>query len=490
LRSLIANRLKLLADQKAKIKLAWPELTTEAIQKWLEGEDIKPFSEYYNRKTQRHYYPHHLPEWQFIIDQVHRYLLAKGGEGGGKSVAGIIRDLERIKSGAHGILVSPDFEHFKKSLWPEFRRWCPWNRVVEKQRYRQYFDWEPGRPFQLAFDTGALVYCGGIKETDVMSWEGPNVNWAHFDEPRRHKTAAALKVIDGRVRIPMGGFMPQIWLTTTPRKHWLYQYYGPWEGEGADPYADFKADAFIVTLLTIDNEENLEPGFVQKRRQSLTEAEARVLLEAEWEDIEDTEHFLPSMSLWDLCQEPLPPLTKQEPMVIALDAPEGTNESGSASSFGMVGVTRHPQRHNDVAVRFVQKWDVPPRGILDFKAEHGPEWTLRKLCRDWNVVQVAYDAYNLHSMMTELNKENIAWFKKFSQHAQRLEADKQLLDLILQRRIAHNGNIDLKQHIKNSNRKMDTDGRRLRIVKRESGLNVDLAVCLSMASYECLRLNL
>ena len=146
-----------------------------------------------------------------------RYLLAKGGEGGGKSVAGIIRDLERIKAGAHGIMGSPDFEHFKKSLWPEFRRWCPWEYVVPSQQYRQHFSWEPGRPFQLAFITGAIVYCGGMKESDIMAWEGPNVNWAHFDEGRRHKTPAALKVLDVRVRIPVnhpeyGHFPPQYYL--------------------------------------------------------------------------------------------------------------------------------------------------------------------------------------------------------------------------------------------------------------------------------------
>ncbi|GAF96141.1 unnamed protein product, partial [marine sediment metagenome] len=299
-------------------------------------------------------------------------------------------------------------------------------------------------PFQLVFTTGAVVYCGGMKENEVMSWEGPNVNWAHFDEPRRHKTAAALKVLDGRVRIPMGGYMPQLWLTTTPRKHWLFEFFGPWEGGDPDPRAAFKADSLVVTLLTLDNEENLEPGFVAKRRQSLTEAEARVLLEAEWEDIEDTQHFLPSMTLWDLCQAEIPALTKNEPMVVALDAPEGTNESGQASSFGMVGVTRDPRNHDSVAVRFVGEWKAPQGGILDFGAENGPEWMLRKLCKDWDVTQVAYDPYNLHHMVTDLNNENMAWFFKFPQGARRLEADKQLLDLILQRRIVHNGDAALK----------------------------------------------
>ena len=183
-------------------------------------------------------------------------------------------------------------------------------------------------------------------------------------------------------------------------------------------------------------------------------------------------------------------MVKEEPMVLALDAPEGTNEAGNASSFGMVGVTRHPGDHERVAVRFVREWKAPVGGILDFKAEDGPEWWVRHLSQDFNVVQVAYDAYNLHSMITELNKLNIAWFNKFPQTSKRLESDKQLLDLILQRRITHKGDEALREHIKNANRKLADDGKRLRIVKREPGLNVDLAVCLSMASYECLRLNI
>lgn len=446
--------------------------------------------EYTNSETGKTYKPHHDAENAWVTDTSKRYLLAKGGEGGGKSVAGIIRDLERIKAGCHGIMVSPDFEHFKRSLWPEFRRWCPWEFVVEKQQYRQSPDWEPGRPFQLAFITGAIVYCGGMKESDIEAWEGPNVNWAHFDEPRRHKTARALKVLDGRVRIPMGGYMPQMWLTSTPRMNWLFKFFGPWRGKGVDPRAAFKEDSHVVTLLTKDNEENLEPGFTQKRAQTLTAAEVRVYLEAEWEDVDETQQFLPSMTLWDLCDTGLPPLTANEPMILALDAPEGTNESGNASSFGMVGVTRHPDNHQDVAVRFVREWKAPQGGILDFRGEDSPEWWVKHLCANFAVEQVAYDAYNLHSMITDLNKLNIAWFKKFPQTSQRLEADKQLLDLILQRRIAHKGDEALREHIKNANRKLADDGKRLRIVKREPGLNVDLAVCLSMACFECLRLNI
>lgn len=442
---------------------------------------------YVNSSTGKIYQPHHEDEANWIADIDHRYLLAKGGEGGGKSVAGIIRNLNRIRYGAHGIMVSPDFEHFKKSLWPEFRRWCPWDRVVPQQRYRASFDWEPSKPFQLAFDRGAIIYCGGMKETEVMAWEGPNVNWAHFDEPRRHKTAAALKVLDGRVRIPVAGFPPQIWYTTTPRKHWLFEFFGP-EIEN-DPRADFKHDALVMTLLTVDNEMNLSPDFVRQRRQTLTEAEARVLLEAEWEDIEDADRFLPSMIWWDNLKAAIPAPTKAEPMVVAVDAAVG-RQTGYSDCFGLVGVTRHideKYRHNQLFVRYVRKWQARPGKKINFDE---PREELRKLCREFNVVMLAYDNHQLHDMMSGLAKENIVWTFEFSQQTRRLQSDRQLLDLILEQRIWHDGNIDLREHIDNADKKFTDDGRRFRIVKREETLKNDLAVSLSMAAYECLRLNL
>lgn len=442
---------------------------------------------YINSLTGKEYQPHHQDEADWIADVIHRYLLAKGGEGGGKSVAGIIRTLERVRYKASGIFVSPDFEHFKKSLWPEFQRWCPWGEVVPQQRYRSSFDWEPGKPFQLAFKNGAVMYCGGMKETEVMGWEGPNVNFAHFDECRRHKTPAALKVLDGRVRIMAGDLPPQIWFTTTPRKHWLFEFFGPMTDN--DPRADFKNDALVMTLLTVDNEMNLSPDFVRQRRQTLTEAEARVLLEAEWEDIEDSDRFLPSMVWWDNLKAEIPAPTKQDPMVLALDAAVG-RQTGYSDCFGIIGVTRHTDekyRKNQLFVRYVRKWQARPGKKINFDE---PREEIRRLCQEFNIVMVCFDNYQLHDMTSGLNDEKIAWFKEFSQGARRLQADRQLLDLILEQRIWHNGNLDLREHIDNADKKLADDGRRIRIVKREEALKNDLAVCLSMAAYECLRLNL
>ena len=494
-----------------------PELVAGAI-KTLEALQGPPWpTEYVNRDTGCVYKPHHDGERKFLLDTP-RYLYARGGEGGGKSVAGIKKTLDRASRKCSGIVVSPDMPHFKRSLWPEFQRWCPWDQVVEKHRHRGDFAWEPYAPFKIAFCNGAILWCGGMDEPGA--WEGPNVNFAHMDEMRRKKKADVLKVLDGRVRIPTNGVPPQIYLTSTPRKNWLFDYYGPLavkcldcgdetpiaiqEGEEErcvkcgsfnlkvdDVHASFKRDSFVMVLLTVDNEYNLEENFARKRAQTLTEAEARVLLEAAWEDIEEGQRFLPTMLWWDDCEEEIAPLS-DEPIVVALDAATG-RQSGVSDCFGLLAVSRYSERRDAVAVRHIAAWQAPTGGKIDFlgtERNPGPEWELRRLCETHNVKCVVYDPRDLHDMGQRLRRERVVWMKEFGQVSQRTKADTDLLRLIQERRVAHSGERILREHVDNADRKLDSGGHTLRIVKREDQLKIDLAVCLSMAAYQCLHLNL
>ena len=227
-----------------------------------------------------------------------------------------------------------------------------------------------------------------------------------------------------------------------------------------------------------------------KRSQSLTEDEARLLLEAD-EDVEllGTDRFLPSMIWWEALKASISAPGKNEPMVLAADAAVG-RISGYSDCFGLVGVTRHPDPKysaNQLFVRYVRKWQAKPGHKINFDE---PRKEIRKLCEEFSIVMLAYDRHQLHDMMTTLASENIVWTFDFAQAGRRLEADRQLQDLILEKRLWHDGNDELREHIDNADKKLTDDGRKLRIVKREDALKIDLAVCLSMASYECLRLNL
>ena len=495
-----ARRDPSLLDEARRLNAAQlPTLEDLTSSAWL-GSRGEGGALYVNRETHRRYHPHSDAERLFVFSDRPRRALVRGGEGSGKSVAGIVKDLERLRRGMSGIMGSPDFVHFRKSLWKEFQRWCPPNALVPRQRYRLNLDWQPNQPFELVFVSGGTLLCGGFDTPG--SWEGPNVHFAHFDEGRQHAKPTMAKVLDGRCRIAGArGEPPQWWITTTPRKsplpggldgmefHWLYEMFGPWTRDGVDPYADFKSDSSDTILLLDDNKDNLAEGYVEKRRQSLTEKEARVLADAEWEDDEDTKRFLDSMLWWDACAEQLPPLSPREPLVVGVDAAVGRKNEAS-DCFGLLAVSRHPSDRTRTAVRYVKKWQARPGEKIDYTgtdSDPGPKKVLQRLCREFNVKCIAFDEYQLVDMMQQIEREERVWCDPFSQASDRLLADKQLLDVVLARRFAHDGNPDLRQHIDNADRKVDDSGSRFRIVKGRG--KIDLAVCASMANARCLELN-
>jgi len=435
--------------------------------------EVKPDwpAEYRNADTGKTYKPHSEDEANFVYSDSPRYALLKGGEGAGKSVAGVIKDLERLRRGMTGIMVSPDLPHFKKSLWREFRAWCPKEVVIPQHRYRLSREWQPREAFELVFTNGAALLCGGIEKPG--SWEGPNVSFWHIDEGR-HAEAGALKVLDGRCRIPgPNGEPPQGWITTTPKKNWLYDYFGPLQEN--DQFANFKNNSLVVTLPVELNRENLAEGYIENRRNSLTASEARVLMAAEWEDESDTEKFV-NIFWWDACAEQLPPLGRSEPAILALDAAIGSETTSMlADCFAAVIVTRHPSRRDTTAVRYCGIWQAEVSRYLDFEPI---EKEIMRLCTEYSIVEVPYDITQLHDMCQRFRKQGIN-AKVFSQQQPRIVADKDLQADIMSRRIAHDGNPLLRQHIDNADIKKSSEG--IRIVKRSNSLKVDAAVSLSMA---------
>lgn len=206
--------------------------------------------------------------------------------------------------------------------------------------------------------------------------------------------------------------------------------------------------------------------------------------------VSSTETFIP-MEWWDACRRDpseWPQVDrKRHPMVIAMDA------GVSSDNFGMTLQFRHPQLTEDVCIERARKWEPEPGKKLDFQGtdeDPGPEKVLRQWIKEFNVIQVCYDPYQLHDMATRLRRDGLAWFKEFSQGQDRLIADGGLKSLIRDRRLWHRGEPDLREHIQNADAKVDTEDQKLRIVKRAEQLKVDLAVCASMGSHEVLRLNL
>lgn len=215
----------------------------------------------------------------------------------------------------------------------------------------------------------------------------------------------------------------------------------------------------------------------------------------------------------DACYKSLDAMPKfdpDDPLVGALDA--GT----TSDNFGILLVSIHNQyekveRERDaettnqqtgdgerlrrrVIPRFVKKFVPPSDGKLDFRE---PEQYIREMAERYNVALWIYDPYQLHNLCTTLDRDGVGYFEVMSQNygGLRAKADKQLYDII------KNGDLwllegdpdiaDLAQHIKNAAKKREGEG--IRIQKRsdnELAPKIDLAVCLSMATYGALDLNI
>src|SRR5262249_2303536 len=142
-------------------------------------------------------------------------------------------------------------------------------------------------------------------------------------------------------------------------------------------------------------------------------------MDALFVDAADVDRFLPSMTLWDACQEELPALTIRQPMVLALDAGD------TDDTFSCVGMTRHPDDRPRLAVRYTRVYE--PKGKpLDQGTIEGD---IVKLCEDFNIVNVAFDRYQLRYLTQRLEQRGIP-VEEFSQAGPRLEADKQWRDTI------------------------------------------------------------
>jgi len=201
----------------------------------------------------------------------------------------------------------------------------------------------------------------------------------------------------------------------------------------------------------------------------------------EWSSGES--EFVP-LAWWDACRDPMPLQPgDMTPLVVAVDA------SVSGDCTALVAVSRHPQHPEHVVERYSRVWTPAEQagGVMDYAASLSPE--LDRLLAQNNVVQVAYDSYQLHDWVTQRRKTTTAWYREFSQGGDRLEADKALYDIIRDRRLHHTGSEQLRQHVQNANSKTEANqDSKLRIVKKGATRRIDAVVALSMAAKECLRL--
>lgn len=242
-------------------------------------------------------------------------------------------------------------------------------------------------------------------------------------------------------------------------------------------YEDGSTIAFWCTrrLMPWQQGEAADLYYAQEAKEK-TPSEYRRQHMNEWTLSEDT--FV-NIALWDACQGEIPPMGQFQSVVLGVDA------GVSSDTFGIVAFSRTDQQ---LYVRYARRWIPPPGGRLDFYAPDGPADAIRWLDKQYRVSEINYDEFQLHVFATELGKEVRSYFRVFSQGQDRAIADKALRDYIVQRRITHSGEPDLREHIMNANAK--AEGERLRIVKRAEHLKVDLAVAAAMSASRAAYLNI
>ena len=216
---------------------------------------------YFVKADGKHFNPY--PKMQEFIDSTARFNLFWGSRGCGKSAAGSQKSIKKIQEGCSGAIMNPDFENFRISTWPEFREWIPWDNVVGAHRYRRNIQWQPYKPFTMAFTNGVRVICKGLKDPD--SARGPNINWLWYDEVGRDETGEAFQIASAAVRI---GYMPQVFATGTPnvRAPWVKKFFISKEipEDAVEAFKDEGLDRELVADFwgTIEkNKDNLDPGF-------------------------------------------------------------------------------------------------------------------------------------------------------------------------------------------------------------------------------------
>ena len=376
-----------------------------------------------------------------------------GGVGSGKTHAGVMEIL-RQPAGSMGMVCAPTFTMLKDATMRTFNEICEKTGALKEYRAGDMI---------ATLINGTTVAFRSADDPDRL--RGPNLGWFYLDEAAM-MTPDVWRVMIGRLRRTPS----RAWVSSTPRgKNWLY-----------DAFIENGDENFHVVYSSSKQNRFLPSHFVTTLTKQYSESFAQQEIEGKFVDLEAEESFLPSILIWDSLMEELPPLDKRTPMCLALDA------GVSSDNFALVGVTRHPDRnrHDDIAVRMVQTWQ-PQGRVLNFDEI---EKHINTIIDHYNVIEIAYDPYQLHQMSQRLGQR--VWTNEFKQSSARSIADKNLRDMVVSRRLTHDGDLTLRQHVINARVRLDAGGDKMRIVKGNPKDKIDACVALSMASMRCIELNL
>lgn len=189
--------------------------------------------------------------------------------------------------------------------------------------------------------------------------------------------------------------------------------------------------------------------------------------------VKSQEFWLPP-GTWEACQDAeLRPESIDVPIVLAFDG------SFNGDSTGIVACTVEEVPRTWVVAAWEKPeddtsddWRVP---VLDV------EETIRQACDDFEVLELAADAYRWQRSLQVLEDEGLP-VVEFPQNPSRMTpATSAFYEAVLNRQIQHDGDPRLTRHLSNATLKVDSRGQQLAKESKHSTRRIDLAVCVVMA---------
>lgn len=187
-----------------------------------------------------------------------------------------------------------------------------------------------------------------------------------------------------------------------------------------------------------------------------------------------TQNAFIDLAVWDSLIDHRPPgsADQRRRVVLAADA------SVTGDCTALTAVSYDPETDTAIEER-TQVWS--PDGVpLDYSETLEP--AIHDAFKRFNVVKLVCDPYQLHDMITRLQKRyGEAAVQAFDQGAARVESDTALLMRLRQGRFRHRGDPTVRTHVQNADTKAAGD-KAIRIIKRKQTAPIDAVIAISMAA--------
>lgn len=215
------------------------------------------------------------PTQALFFHDAERYTAYKGPAGCGKSVIGLIAGLSRALwiPGSVGVVAQHDYNHLLSSTYQTFQR------IIGRLPEGTILDRDKSPPMKIQInpigggEPSTIIFMG-LKE----NLGGYEFNWAFLDEADKIDEMA-VRLVDGRLRYPGGGYKLMMAFNPPDKHHWLYT---------ACTGRDYQERRVKTPWLKLyepapdENSKNLPADYYANLRKSYTSDMVQRLVDGEW----------------------------------------------------------------------------------------------------------------------------------------------------------------------------------------------------------------